>query len=54
MKISETNEVSEQLSMFGLKATANIRNQSPGQVVLEVLEIAYPAKESIRYDKFRD
>lgn len=47
-------QVSEQLSMFGLKPTANIRKQAPGQLAIEIQEITEPPKELLNYDKYRD
>lgn len=47
-----TNQVvAEQLSMFGLKPTATVRNSPAGQVMLDVLEITEPPKEFIQYGK---
>lgn len=43
--------VAEQLSLFGLKPTATIRQQPAGQVMLDVLEISEPPKEFIQYGK---
>lgn len=36
--------VSEQLSMFGLKPTARLRKQPVGQVMIDILEITEPPK----------
>lgn len=46
MKTSaKKNAVSDQLSLFGLKATSSMRLQPAGQVMIDLLEIAYPPIE---------
>jgi hypothetical protein len=36
------NAISHQLSLFGLKATDRMREQSAGQIMIDLIEIAYP------------
>lgn len=40
----------KQLSLFGLKPTARIRKQPPGQLSIEIAEIAEAPKELRRDD----
>lgn len=37
----------EQLSLFAIKPTTHIRNQSPGQLMLDIMEISMPPKHLI-------
>ena len=39
------NAVAEQLSLFGLKATEKMKGQSAGQIMIDLIEIAYPPME---------
>lgn len=36
------NAITRQLSLFGLKPTEQMCKQSAGQIVIDLLEIAYP------------
>ncbi len=45
--------VGEQLSLFGLKATARMRDQPAGQIVIDMLEITEPPKYLVEYGKDR-
>lgn len=38
--------------MFGLRPTARIRTQPPGQLALELAEIAEPVKDLMNYDRY--
>lgn len=40
--------VSQQLSMFAVKPTANFRKQDIGQLMIDVLELSCPPKELMR------
>lgn len=43
MKVHNSkNAVSEQLSLFGLKATSKMSHQPAGKVMMDLLEITYP------------
>ncbi|QNJ59249.1 hypothetical protein SEA_MRMIYAGI_35 [Mycobacterium phage MrMiyagi] len=44
-------QLTEQLSMFGLKPTKAMKKQSPSGVVIDLLEISNPSKEFIEYGK---
>lgn len=45
--------VGEQLSLFGLKPTARMRDQPAGQIVIDMLEITEPPKYLVEYGKDR-
>ncbi|AVD99650.1 hypothetical protein HWB51_gp032 [Mycobacterium phage Cuke] len=52
MRSRESKEqLTEQLSLFGLKPTKSIAKQKPGGVVIELLEIAEPPKQFINYGR---
>lgn len=51
MGLRSKSAVGEQLSLFGLKPTDRMRNQSAGQVVIDMLEITEPPKYLIEYSK---
>ena len=51
MKSESKSAVGEQLSMFGLRATARMREQPAGQIVIDMLEITEPPKYLVEYGK---
>lgn len=49
MNMKPKNAVGEQLSLFGLKATARMRQQPAGQMMIEMLEITEHPKYLTEY-----
>lgn len=49
---SMNRQDARQLSLFGLKPTARIRKQPPGQLSIEIAEIAEAPKE-LNHDQYR-
>lgn len=45
------SKVAEQLSLFGLKPTARMREQPAGQIVIDILEITESPKQFIREER---
>lgn len=51
MRNESKSAVGEQLSMFGLRPTARMRQQPAGQMMIEMLEITEPPKYLVEYGK---
>lgn len=43
------NAILEQLSLFALKPTSKMSQQSAGQIMIDLLEMAYPPRELRKY-----